>query len=88
MTEDLASHLAVLAGQIDVCRDQIDRAPHGDLRDAALPKLRSAHCLLRGLSVDAARDTLLLDDLAPALDTLFGQIDACCDLVDHATHNV
>ena len=58
-----------------------------DLRDTALPLLRSAHCTLHAFSLTAARDYVALDDLAPALSVLAGQIEVCRNLVDHVTRD-
>jgi hypothetical protein len=85
---DLGPTLAVLADDVAKCRDQIDRAPHGELRDAVLPKLRSAHCLLDALSLAIARDIVLVEELAPALNVLAGQLATCRDRVDRATRDV
>jgi hypothetical protein len=59
-----------------------------DLRDTALPLLRSAHCTLRALSLAVARDQVALDDLAPALAVLAGQVEMCRDLLDRASVDV
>jgi hypothetical protein len=84
---DLGSALAALADDIAECRDQIARVPH-ELRDAVLPKLCSAHCLLGGLSLEVTRDIVLVEELPHALGDLADKIEACRDLVDGATQGV
>jgi hypothetical protein len=55
------------------------------LRDAALPLLRSAFCTLSALATAAARDNVMLDHLAPALEVIAGHVDTCRELIDRAT---
>jgi hypothetical protein len=67
-------------------------APHtevtlGDLRDAALPLLQSAHCTLRALSLAATRDMPSTADLPAALSVLAGHIAVCRDLIDRTTRD-
>jgi hypothetical protein len=87
-SEDLPAALVRLADDVAKCCGLIDRAPHDELRAAALPKLQSAHCLLGALSLAAARDIVLVEELPHALDDLADKIERCRDLIDRATADV
>jgi hypothetical protein len=84
--DDLASSLAMKAEYVDLCRNLIDRAPHDELRDATLPTLGSARCLLHSLGLTVPRD-IIQEGLASALAGLAEQIEACRDRVDRATRD-